>query len=777
MRKAWLTIVISVVAAFSLFVPNLAFGVDASIPEGQSQDIPYESSDGGREGHETDEAPEYASINASGGDVLAAPDALDEGVGSACNNDGEKTADIDTVCEEQPGDEGAALDETPESNHDPDDSVSAGEASSYEDIEAEGHSDFSVNDSTAQADAGLSTVAAPLEASETATNTIRAAAPKAQAKHAAPKLKSGWYTVKSLINPSYALYVKGMKTKDGTRIQLRKGVTAAGYAFYFEKAGNYYRIIVGIAKGKSIQVLGVKNGSGGIVDITSKASKKTLFKVKYDTALGGYRIINRVTKQALAVKGGKAKNGARVLGAKKRIGSKGQVFTLESRPGLITTGIYSIKSVQKGKRALSLNGTRGTFQTYRRAMTQKWYIAAVSGKKNAYVIESIATGKRLTGIADKRVKVKKASGSDKAQWWVPSFGGKGIIWKNVATKRPLSTTGSKCDEGSKALNKKWKYENSNQFKLTKRIPLESGVYELKLTANAAVEMGIEGSSRNENAAVQATETQSAASQKWIYNASTHTLENVFSGLLLDSVAPGAGAKLVQAKPSGSATQKWSFQYVGGGNFQLIPNANKKAAVAASSATAGSNVVIAENAQGKTQKWRIAQSGYLVEPKGFNLIEDFVKNGHGPLNATYIVIHETANPGATAWNHRMLWSGNNYYSDYAVHYVLDWTGNCYYCVPEDRLCWQVGNGNKYVIGIELCHATNKSDFTKVWNAGVQWAAWQLKKHGWGISRLISHNECQYKWGGTDHTDPDDYFESFGKSWSEFKSAVKQALSTY
>ena len=61
--------------------------------------------------------------------------------------------------------------------------------------------------------------------------------------------------------------------------------------------------------------------------------------------------------------------------------------------------------------------------------------------------------------------------------------------------------------------------------------------------------------------------------------------------------------------------------------------------------------------------------------------------------------------------------------------------------------------------------------------MQWAAWQLKKNGWGIDRLISHNECRVKWGGTDHTDPDDYFESFGKSWSQFKAAVKKALANY
>lgn len=154
-----------------------------------------------------------------------------------------------------------------------------------------------------------------------------------------------------------------------------------------------------------------------------------------------------------------------------------------------------------------------------------------------------------------------------------------------------------------------------------------------------------------------------------------------------------------------------------------------------------------------------------------IIEDIISNGHGWLDASYIVIHETANPGATAKNHVDYWSRE---PDYAVHYVGDWTDIVYHCVPDDRLCWQVGNGNPYVIGIELCHATNQNDFERVWNIGVEWAAMMLDRHGWGIDRLISHNDCSEWWGGSDHTDPLGYFEEYGKSWEQFKDEVADRL---
>lgn len=154
-------------------------------------------------------------------------------------------------------------------------------------------------------------------------------------------------------------------------------------------------------------------------------------------------------------------------------------------------------------------------------------------------------------------------------------------------------------------------------------------------------------------------------------------------------------------------------------------------------------------------------------------ERIVTQGHGKLTPSYVVIHETANPGATALNHVSYWKNN---PEYAVHYVGDWTGIAYHCVPDDRLCWQVGNGNAKVIGIELCHAKTAADFKKVWALGVEWAAWMLKKKGWGVDQLISHDDCRRMWGGTDHTDPIGYFKKYGRTWDEFKAEVKKALGT-
>lgn len=151
----------------------------------------------------------------------------------------------------------------------------------------------------------------------------------------------------------------------------------------------------------------------------------------------------------------------------------------------------------------------------------------------------------------------------------------------------------------------------------------------------------------------------------------------------------------------------------------------------------------------------------------NLIESIVNDGHGYLDPQYIFIHETANPGATAKNHRDLYSRG--YA-YAVHYVSDWTGDVYHCMYDNRLAWAVGNGNPYGVSLEICHATNETDFQKAWDTAVEFVEWYLNERGWSIDNVMSHDECRRKWGGTDHTDPLGYFGSFGKTWEDFKSDI-------
>lgn len=151
-------------------------------------------------------------------------------------------------------------------------------------------------------------------------------------------------------------------------------------------------------------------------------------------------------------------------------------------------------------------------------------------------------------------------------------------------------------------------------------------------------------------------------------------------------------------------------------------------------------------------------------------ERIVAQGHGNLNPTLFCVHSTANPGATAQNHADYWSRNG---ENAVHLVSDWT-ECLHCVPYDRLCWQVGNGNAVCEGIEICEATNAEDFKRGIDIAAEAVAERLNAHGWTTYQMRTHKWFSENYGGSDHTDPIPYFDRYRYSWEDFVNLVDSKL---
>lgn len=146
--------------------------------------------------------------------------------------------------------------------------------------------------------------------------------------------------------------------------------------------------------------------------------------------------------------------------------------------------------------------------------------------------------------------------------------------------------------------------------------------------------------------------------------------------------------------------------------------------------------------------------------------EIVASGHGSLSPVYFAIHSTANVGASARNHVNYWRNN---PTYAVHYVADWD-EAYQCVEEDRLCYQVGNGNRTCIGIEICEGRNEDEFMRSMENARKVILEVLAKRGWGTDRLRSHKWFTENYGGSDHVDPIPYLSRYGKDWDWFMGFV-------
>jgi N-acetylmuramoyl-L-alanine amidase CwlA len=140
---------------------------------------------------------------------------------------------------------------------------------------------------------------------------------------------------------------------------------------------------------------------------------------------------------------------------------------------------------------------------------------------------------------------------------------------------------------------------------------------------------------------------------------------------------------------------------------------------------------------------------------------------------FLVIHETVS-NADA---RMQYAYINTHDGMGAnaHCLIDWN-EVLQILPFDEVSWSVGQpANQFTFNLELCHADNRVDFDKQWEIATGYAAqWcrDLKRDPYVLIR--SHHEIAIEFGGTDHTDPDDYFARYGKSINQFRADVYARL---
>ena len=144
----------------------------------------------------------------------------------------------------------------------------------------------------------------------------------------------------------------------------------------------------------------------------------------------------------------------------------------------------------------------------------------------------------------------------------------------------------------------------------------------------------------------------------------------------------------------------------------------------------------------------------------------------------VVVHETATPGATAWDEGRYFN-NNWMTAYTyVHAVVDNTKTIQ-LMSTDYGVWGAGpKANVRYIQIELCEVSTRSKFVQSVANDAYYIATLLHQYNLTPSRankngsgtIWSHNEVSHYLGGTDHGDPDGYFAKWGYSMSKFYSLI-------
>lgn len=117
-----------------------------------------------------------------------------------------------------------------------------------------------------------------------------------------------------------------------------------------------------------------------------------------------------------------------------------------------------------------------------------------------------------------------------------------------------------------------------------------------------------------------------------------------------------------------------------------------------------------------------------------------------MEPKYVVIHNTANDASAANEITYMRSNSN---EVSFHYAVD-DKEIVQGIPENRNAWHAGDGgkgegNRYGIGVEICWSKSGGEkFAAAEKNAAEFAAYLLKKYGWGIDRLKKHQDFNGKY---------------------------------
>lgn len=138
----------------------------------------------------------------------------------------------------------------------------------------------------------------------------------------------------------------------------------------------------------------------------------------------------------------------------------------------------------------------------------------------------------------------------------------------------------------------------------------------------------------------------------------------------------------------------------------------------------------------------------------------------------IVIHYTANPGATAKQNRDYFEGlkDSHITKASSHFVVGIEGEIVQCIPTWEVAYASNDRNLDTVSIECCHPDESGVFTEeTYRSMVQLTAWLCEKFGLSQDDVIRHYDV------TGKICPK-YFVEDEEAWVKFKEDVGTAMMT-
>lgn len=141
----------------------------------------------------------------------------------------------------------------------------------------------------------------------------------------------------------------------------------------------------------------------------------------------------------------------------------------------------------------------------------------------------------------------------------------------------------------------------------------------------------------------------------------------------------------------------------------------------------------------------------------------------------VVVHETADPNATAENEVSYFNNNWETIQTYVHAFVD-DSEIINIHSADYGVWGAGpTANAKYIQVELCEEHTTDAFARSVANDAYYVAYRLHQYGLPVEygkTVVSHDQVSKMYGETDHSDPTGYFANWGYSMEQFVQLVQK-----
>lgn len=152
------------------------------------------------------------------------------------------------------------------------------------------------------------------------------------------------------------------------------------------------------------------------------------------------------------------------------------------------------------------------------------------------------------------------------------------------------------------------------------------------------------------------------------------------------------------------------------------------------------------------------------------VNPYSRPGTETKKITGVVVHYTANPGATAMDNRNYFENlkDSHETKVSSNFVVGLEGEIVQCVPTWEEAYASNSRNIDTVSIECCHPDESGKFNdKTYQSMVELSAWLCLKFDLDENDVIRHYDVTGK-------DCPKYFVENEKAWERFRKDVGKQL---